>query len=54
LIDEVAPADQVLILHHGELIAGGAVQEVIDRTGTENIQEAFQKLIGINNKLKIS
>ena len=49
MIDEVAPSDQVLILHNGKLIASGTVQEVIDRTGTENIRKAYEKLIDINN-----
>ena len=49
MIDEVAPSDQVLILHNGKIIASGRVQEVIDRTGTENIRKAYEKLIDINN-----
>ena len=49
MIDEVAPSDQVLILHNGKLIASDTVQEVIDRTGTENIRKAYEKLIDINN-----
>lgn len=50
LIDEVEPSDEVVILHHGQLIAGGTVQKVIDQTGTDNIRDAFQKLIGKNNE----
>ena len=50
LIDEVAPADQVIVLHHGQVIANGAVQDVVNETGTENIREAFQKLTGLNNE----
>ena len=50
LIDEIEPSDQVIILHHGQLIACGAAQEVVDQTGTDNIRDAFQKLIGKNSE----
>jgi len=52
LIDELELTDQVLILHHGQLIASGEVKTLIEQTGTENIQEAYQKLIGINDERK--
>jgi len=50
MIDEVAPEDQVLILHDGKLIASGTVQKVVEQTGTENIRKAFEKLINTYNK----
>ena len=37
-------------LHHGQLIACGVAQEVVDQTGTDNIRDAFQKLIGKNSE----
>lgn len=50
LIDEVAPTDQIIILHQGQRIANAAVPEVVHMSGMENIREAFQKLTDINNE----
>jgi ABC-2 type transport system ATP-binding protein len=46
LIDEVSPADQVLILHLGHLLAQGTVKDVVAETGTDDIRAAFTKLTG--------
>jgi ABC-2 type transport system ATP-binding protein len=46
LIDEVSPADKILILHLGKLLATGSVQEVVTQSGTDDIRGAFTKLTG--------
>ncbi|QRM57582.1 ATP-binding cassette domain-containing protein [Sinorhizobium sp. BG8] len=47
LIDEVSHADQVVVLDKGRLVANGQVGEILLRTGSENINQAFSKLTGI-------
>lgn len=47
LIDEVNQADQVVMLDKGLLVADGRVADIIARTGTETINQAFSKLTGI-------
>jgi ABC-2 type transport system ATP-binding protein len=48
LIDEVVPADQVVILHKGRVLARGDVAAVIRDAGADGIREAFGKLTGID------
>jgi len=47
LIDEVNPSDRVVILHKGRVVANDGVEEVLSKTGTENLREAFGRLTGI-------
>ncbi|TFH85771.1 ATP-binding cassette domain-containing protein [Billgrantia azerbaijanica] len=44
LIDEAKPQDRVLVLHRGRLRADGGVAEVIARTGSASLGEAFERL----------
>lgn len=44
LIDEVAAADEVLVLNRGQLIAQGSRKEIEELAGTSDIQSAFIKL----------
>lgn len=44
LIDEVSPASQVIVLHHGAVVADGAREAILAETGTEEIGAAFAKL----------
>jgi ABC-2 type transport system ATP-binding protein len=46
LIDEVSPADEILVLHNGRLLAKGPVAAVINQAGSEDIRGAFAKLTG--------
>ncbi|MEM8843348.1 MAG: ATP-binding cassette domain-containing protein [Pseudomonadota bacterium] len=43
LIDEVLPTDRVVVLHHGKVLAEGAVHEV---TGRRNLGDVFLDLTG--------
>jgi ABC-2 type transport system ATP-binding protein len=45
LIDEIYDDDKVIILHQGKICADGTVPEVIAGTGTENIADAFDKIV---------
>ena len=44
LIDEVAPGDQVIILHRGKVLAEGPVEDIVRRAGTATIRDAFTRL----------
>jgi len=44
LIDEVAPEDQVIVLHQGRVLADGTAAEVVAAQGAKTIGEAFEKL----------
>ena len=46
LIDEVDSAARVIVLHRGRILSEGPVPEVIRRTGSASIREAFDKLTG--------
>lgn len=44
LIDEIYPDDQVIILHKGQIKVKGAINTVLEQTGTASIKEAFYAL----------
>lgn len=44
LVDEVWAGDHVAILHHGRIRDTGSVTEILSRTGTRDVLEAFRKL----------
>jgi ABC-2 type transport system ATP-binding protein len=46
LTDEADPADDVLILHKGKLIADGNLKDIIKQTTTNTLSEAFSVLTG--------
>ena len=46
LIDEIYDDDKVIILDQGKICADGTVPEVTAVTGTENIADAFDKIVG--------
>lgn len=48
LIDEVEPADDVVILHKGKALAIGKAASIIEVNGAENIGVAFERLTGAN------
>ena len=47
LIDEIDKGEKVIIIDKGKLLDAGDVNEVIKKTKTNNIQDAFNKLVGI-------
>jgi ABC-2 type transport system ATP-binding protein len=46
LFDEIVPADDLVVLHQGQLLAHGPVTRVIADTGAHDINSAFQRLTG--------
>jgi ABC-2 type transport system ATP-binding protein len=44
LIDEIAEADDIVILHQGKLIDKGSVAEILQRSGTPDMAIALDKL----------
>ena len=47
LIDEVAPTDNVVLLHKGRVLYSGSVPGVLAQSATGNIRDAFRVLTGI-------
>jgi len=45
LIDEIYDGDKVIILDQGKICADGTVPEIMARTGTEKIADAFNKIV---------
>ncbi len=44
LIDEVADEDDVVVLHHGRVLAHGPVTRVVAATGAQDVRAAFTRL----------
>ena len=44
LIDEIAPQDQVIVLHHGRVLANGSARDIVEAKGAATIGEAFEML----------
>jgi len=44
LIDEIADDDDVIVLHHGRVLAHGSVPRVLDAAGANDIRAAFTRL----------
>ena len=47
LIDEIDKGEKVIIIHQGKVIESGDVSNIVKKTKTNNIREAFNKLVGI-------
>ena len=48
VMDEAERCDELLLLREGRLLASGSVPEIRRRTGTDDLAEAFLRLIGGN------
>jgi ABC-2 type transport system ATP-binding protein len=46
LIDEIAPGDQVVVLHKGQVLFAGSVPGLLAAAKTANIRDAFQIMTG--------
>lgn len=46
LIDEIAPTDQIVLLHKGKILYTGSVPGFIAAGGADSIRNAFRKLTG--------
>lgn len=47
LIDEIAPGDDLVVLHRGRVRARGPVEEVIAGMGAADLQDAFMRLVDV-------
>jgi ABC-2 type transport system ATP-binding protein len=50
LIDEVGPGDDVVVLHHGKVMASGPLAAVNREAGADDIRDAFAKLTGTSRE----
>jgi sodium transport system ATP-binding protein len=47
VMQEVAAlCDRIVVIHHGQVVAGGTPDQLRQRTGEENLEEAFVQLVG--------
>lgn len=46
VMDEASRCDRILLLREGKLLADGTLAELLEQTGTENIEDAFLKFSG--------
>ena len=46
LFDEVRPTDLVVLLHKGRVLFTGSVPELLAKTSTQSVSDAFRKLTG--------
>jgi ABC-2 type transport system ATP-binding protein len=46
LFDEVRPTDLVVVLHKGRVLFTGSLPELLAKTGTQNVSDAFRTLTG--------
>jgi ABC-2 type transport system ATP-binding protein len=46
LFDEIAPGDDLVILHQGRVLARGELADVLKQTGAQDINAAFMRLTG--------
>ncbi len=46
LIDEIAPTDQIVLLHKGRILYTGGVPGFIGAAGADSVRNAFRKLTG--------
>jgi ABC-2 type transport system ATP-binding protein len=53
LIDEARPADDVVVLHKGNVLANGVVSEVVDRTAGADLRDAFNRLTGVADQAEL-
>ncbi len=46
LIDEIAPTDQIVLLHRGRVLFTGSVPEMLAQSGESDMRRAFRKMTG--------
>ncbi|WP_424362782.1 ABC transporter ATP-binding protein [Methylocystis parvus] len=50
LIDEISDDDQVVILHHGKVLAMGRAADIVTQNGAVDIGAAFSKITGVGGE----
>jgi len=51
LFDEIAPTDDLVVLHQGRVLANGPVARVIAETGARDVNAAFMRLTGTSSSI---
>jgi ABC-2 type transport system ATP-binding protein len=46
LLDEIAPSDDLVILHQGRILAAGSVASVLEENGAADVNSVFMRLTG--------
>jgi ABC-2 type transport system ATP-binding protein len=49
LFDEVAPTDNLVILHQGQVLARGEVSRIVAEAGAHDVNSAFMRLTGASS-----
>jgi ABC-2 type transport system ATP-binding protein len=49
LFDEVAPSDNLVILHQGQVLAQGEVSRIVAEAGAHDVNSAFMRLTGASS-----
>lgn len=49
LIDEIAPTDQIILLHKGRVLFSGSVPEFLKAAGTQTVREGFRVMTGTSD-----
>jgi len=50
LFDEIAPGDDLVVLHHGRILAQGEVARIVAETETRDLHSAFLSLTGTSSR----
>jgi len=53
LIDEAGAGDDVVVLHKGEVLAHGALGDVVGRSGSADLRDAFNRLTGAADQAEL-
>jgi ABC-2 type transport system ATP-binding protein len=46
LFDEIMPDDDLVVVHHGRVLANGPVRRVLNEAGATDVNSAFMRLTG--------
>jgi ABC-2 type transport system ATP-binding protein len=53
LIDEARDTDDVVVLHKGNVLAHGGVQDVVTRAGGADLRDAFNRVTGTADRIEV-
>src|ERR1700761_1395866 len=53
LIDEAGAGDDVVVLHKGNVLAHGAVEDVVARAGGADLRDAFNRVTGTADRVEV-
>jgi ABC-2 type transport system ATP-binding protein len=53
ILEEVNPADHVVILHRGRVLADGTGASIVHQAGADNLAQAFSGMTGMTNGAEV-